>query len=177
MHKVKQGEVTYLGILFERYHQEMYWFYLRTTQHKESSEDLVQMLFERVLKYKHTFKGTAKFRTWLYQIAINLKTDYFKQQNRQPYMQQITPLQELLPENDSTAESEEKVALLNKALNQLSIEKKELIILAKYQKCKYEELATIKKTSVSNIKVKVHRVLKELKEKYLTLQAQCCNEL
>ena len=51
-------------------------------------------------------------------------------------------------------------------MNRLSKEKRELLVLSKFEGMKYEQIAILRKTSVSNIKVQVHRVIKELKDIY-----------
>ena len=78
MLRVQKGEIDILGILFERYKQQLFGFFLRTTGNKAASEDMVQNVFLRILKYKDKFSGYGKFTSWMYQIARNVSFDYFK---------------------------------------------------------------------------------------------------
>ena len=59
---------------------------------------------------------------------------------------------------------------LKKALENLSDEKKELIELVRFQKVKYAKVAEMLGVTESAIKVRVHRILKELRESYLNLK-------
>ena len=59
---------------------------------------------------------------------------------------------------------------LHTALGKLSTEKREILVLSKFQGLKYEQIAKIHETTVANIKVKVHRTIKELKDIYLELE-------
>jgi RNA polymerase sigma-70 factor (ECF subfamily) len=58
---------------------------------------------------------------------------------------------------------------LHKDLNQLSDEKRELLVMSKFQGLKYEQIAQIRETSISAIKVQVHRTIKELRTLYFEL--------
>ena len=78
MFQVKDGDLARLGILFERHHKILYNFFLRLTGNREASEDLLQEVFLRMLKYRNTYKGSSEFTTWMFQIARNSRADYFR---------------------------------------------------------------------------------------------------
>ncbi|MCK7525668.1 MAG: hypothetical protein MZV64_52710 [Ignavibacteriales bacterium] len=52
MEDVRDGRVERLAVLFERYQTMLYNFFLRLTGNRAASEDLVQEVFVRVLKYR-----------------------------------------------------------------------------------------------------------------------------
>ena len=56
MLKVRDGDLGKLSFLFERYHRALFNFFLRSTGSRDLSEDLVQEVFLRILKYRHTFR-------------------------------------------------------------------------------------------------------------------------
>src|SRR6476661_2071927 len=78
MRAVRDGDVSRLGILFERYHLALFDFLSRMTGNAGVAEDLVQDVFVRVLKYRATFRDEGRFETWLYRIARNARADYFR---------------------------------------------------------------------------------------------------
>ena len=43
-----------------------------------TSEDLVQNVFVRMLKYKHTYTGDGSFLAWMFSTARNVNNDFFK---------------------------------------------------------------------------------------------------
>jgi DNA-directed RNA polymerase specialized sigma24 family protein len=57
MLKVRDGDLGKLSFLFERYHRALFNFFLRSTGSRDLSEDLVQEVFLRILKYRHTFSA------------------------------------------------------------------------------------------------------------------------
>ena len=66
-------------------------------------------------------------------------------------------------------EKSDELNYLQKALENLSVEKRELIELVRFQKVKYAKAAEMLGVSESAIKVRVHRILKELRETYMEL--------
>lgn len=78
MRAVRDGDVSRLGVLFERYHLALFDFLSRMTGNAGVAEDLVQDVFVRVLKYRATFRDEGRFETWIYRIARNARVDYFK---------------------------------------------------------------------------------------------------
>lgn len=170
MTKVTEGELDKLGLLFERYYRRLFAFFYRLTGKTELSQDMVQMVFERILKYRHTFKGDGQFITWLFHLARNIYADEYKKSKKMGEKEDLVKWEEQLTDNqeaDSDFQKKEELALLEKALQKLSPEKREILVLSKYEELKYSEIAQILKCTEENVKVRVHRAMKELKEVYL----------
>ena len=75
MLQVRNGEAEMLGVLFDRYQAPLFNFYTKMTQDRAMSEDLVQDVFVRILRYRQTYRPGTPFRTWMYQIARNARLD------------------------------------------------------------------------------------------------------
>ena len=73
---VSNGQVGKLGVLFDRNHRKLFDFFIRMTRSREVSEDLVQDVFFRILKYRATFRAGSRFTTWMYHIARNARIDH-----------------------------------------------------------------------------------------------------
>ncbi len=167
MLRVKEGALSELAELFERYHVKLYNFFLKLTYDKAASQDLTQNLFYRIIKYRHTFEGKEKsFRPWIYQMARNLHADYYKvQKKNNEQLKKINNNHGNLPDQ-SDSFIEEDFQRLDKALLKLKPEQREILVLSRYQGLKYDEISKIKNISVSAIKVQVHRTMKELRNIY-----------
>lgn len=171
MQQVKSGDCQKLGILFERFKDQLFSYFYRQTYCSSSSEDMVQNVFLRILKYRQNF-GYGTFKAWMYQIAHNVYADYYKKNNRYKTMSEINDLH--LVENytpEQKIDQQEKLQLLERAMQLLSDEQKQILILAKYQELKYKEIAEILNCSESNVKIRVFRALVQLKENYFKLEA------
>jgi RNA polymerase sigma factor (sigma-70 family) len=163
MLRVRNDEVDELSDLFARYHVPLYNFFLRLTADPPASEDLVQDTFYRVLKYRRTYKPGTSFRTWIYQIARNVRNDRFHGEREETGIDSA-PEPTVLPVD--TAESEQQSARLKQALMDLPEDKRELLLLSRYQGLKYEQIANVLQCEVGTVKVRVHRALQELKERF-----------
>lgn len=174
---VRDGDVKKLAVLFDRYHVRLYNFFIKLTgvrgKHYGVCEDLVQDVFYRMLKYRHTFRGEAPFTVWMYQLARNVATDFFrKKQNA--LTDRFEPDEELssglLPSDG--IEQEQSYRYLHAALQKLAPEKREVLILSRFQELKYEEIAQIQGVQVGVVKTRVHRALNELRRHYYSLSQE-----
>lgn len=171
MLKVKAGELAHLGVLFDRYHKALYSFFYRLTNgEEEQSEDLVQTVFLRMLTYRHTFAGTGRFISWMYHMARNVYADFYRKHKRQGQREELkkadgSPLVTFTPDD-----RDEELQLLDKAMQYLPEEKRELLIMSKYQELAYKDIALVLNCSEGNVKVKVFRAVQELKVIYQKLE-------
>jgi RNA polymerase sigma-70 factor, ECF subfamily len=166
MLKARDGDLGKLSFLFERYHRALFNFFLRSTGNRDLSEDLVQEVFLRILKYRHTFRPDSQFSAWMYHVARNAQIDHFrkyKHEDEVGHDGEDDAFPEiassgLTPEEELTKRQE--VRLVRKALSQLSAERREVLI--RYQGLKYGEIATILGCEVGTVKGRVFRAIREL---------------
>lgn len=165
---VKDGHLSELTELFDRYHVPLYNFFLRLTADKAISEDLTQNLFYRVIRYRQSYQpGQGTFRSWIYRMARNSYADHCKQQQKEP--RQLADPEEA--EEGGLADhaqgfSEADYQRLEDALSQLQPDQREILVLSRYQGLKYEEISKIKDLSVGAIKVQVYRAIRQLRSLY-----------
>ena len=93
--QLKDGQTDKLGLLFERYNKGLYGFFYRLTSDSDASEDLVQNVFIKILKYKHTYHGDGKFSTWMFHMARNMFADHYKKMKRRGYKEDVNYEEEL----------------------------------------------------------------------------------
>jgi RNA polymerase sigma-70 factor (ECF subfamily) len=173
MLKVKAGDVDRMGLLFERYHRKLFGFLYHMTGQAEMSEDLVQNVFYRMLKYRHTFTGEGEFKTWMYHLARNVLSDQVRQNKRHSNHADVHHLSDKVGGGvraDEQIHKEQELALLHYAMDRLSAEKREILILSRFQELKYEEIARVLNTTEGAVKVRVHRAMQELKSIYLKIE-------
>ncbi len=171
MLNVRSGDIDKLGLLFERYKQSLFGYYYRITRDVEISEDLVQSVFLRVLKYRSSFTGEGKFSTWMYYIAHNVYSDYLKKNNSYQLSMDSSRTE---PADCNTVERQvlkkESVGRIQKALELLSSDQREILVLSRYQGLKYKEIGEILGCSVGAVKVRVFRAITNLKQIYTKLE-------
>ncbi|MFH0841895.1 MAG: RNA polymerase sigma factor [Bacteroidota bacterium] len=163
MEKIKEGNLSAMAVLFERYNRRLFNFFLKMGLKREISQDLTQNLFYRMIKYRRTYKSGAIVKTWIYQIARNLYNDYRREEKRDGdifteagiYPADIAGEQEGYSENDY-----ERLEMALTTLNDLQ---RELVVLSRYQGLKYGEISPIVNQSVPAIKVNIHRAMKQMR--------------
>ncbi len=171
---VKAGDFGKMGLLYERYYRELYRFIFKMTSRKELSEDMVQNVFLRMLKYRKSFAGTGEFRTWMYHIARNTLHDQFRKEKRAP-LSNSRPIGDVEvslstePHADDLIEKELDLHNLQSALDSLSVENRELLVLCRFQELKYSEIASLLNTTEGAVKVRIHRAINQLKTNYFEI--------
>lgn len=166
MQRVKDGDLTEMSVLFERYHVRLYNYFLKLGLKSDSSQDLTQNLFYRMIKYRQSYKTGSSVKTWIYQIARNLHIDYRNQQKKNDELFMLTDKYPVESQDDVEGFTAYEYENLDLALAALNDEQKELIILSRYQGLKYHEISGIIHQSVPAIKVAMHRAIKELRSIY-----------
>jgi RNA polymerase sigma-70 factor (ECF subfamily) len=171
MMAVRAGDLDQLAILYRRYRDPLYDFFSRLTGNRVVSEDLVQDVFVRILKYRSTYQETSRFITWMYQIGRNARADYLRRHNTGPIEQSpaLQAAQEMTSPESQLEESEQKV-MLQCALMRISESSRELLILARFQEMKYEDIADVYGISPAAVKMRVYRATRELREVYVSLR-------
>ncbi|MBI3193246.1 MAG: RNA polymerase sigma factor [Ignavibacteriae bacterium] len=173
MIQVRDGELHQLALLFERHHVALYNYYVRQASDRDLSEDFVQEVFLRIIKYRHTFRGEGEFLPWMYHIARNVQIDHARKWGRETKYDEETHDQicdDPIP--DDHVEQLQNVGMLQKALAKLSPEKREVLILSRYQEMKYSAIAELLGCTVEVVKVRVHRALNDLRKYYFQIAGE-----
>ncbi len=173
MLKVKNGDVDKLGLLYERHKKTLFGFFYNLGNNPSVSEDLVQNVFVRVLKYRTSYSGEGSFAAWMYRMARNVNYDYHKKVSRQNISIGVSPEDVKVGVEDYQIDGFEKEGnkvLLRQALSLLPDDKRELLVLSKYRELKFSEIAKIVGCTEGAAKVRVHRALKDLRTIFLQLE-------
>lgn len=173
MDKVRGGDLSKLGLLFERYKKPLFGFFYGMNKDSELSEDLVQNVFYRILRYREAFHNDGDFRTWMFHIARNISHDHYRK-NKIKHKESIENWNDRIPVNENRSneiQKEEELEMLAAAMDRLAPEKKEILLLSKFHEKKYKEIGEIIGCSEGAVKVKVFRALQDLKEVYKKLES------
>jgi RNA polymerase sigma-70 factor (ECF subfamily) len=169
MLKVKAGDPDKMGLLFERHSRALYGFLFHMSNHREASEDMVQIVFYRMLKYSHSFSGEGEFKTWMYHLARNVLKDQAKKDKRMGNRYDIADFSEKMGNGESAdgdLQRKQDLNTLQNALNRLNADHREVLVMSKLQELKYHQIAAVMNITEGAVKVRVHRAINELKEIY-----------
>ena len=177
MAQVSAGEVGKLAVLFERHHRSLFRYFVAMNHNRELSEDLVQDVFFRMLQYRTSYDPNQSFTAWMYQIARNANID--QAHKRRGEVVGIEEFNDRRPEPVSPAPGPEEsaakiqdLALLQAALDRLAPDKREILVLSRFQRMKYEDIAAVLGCEPGTVKVRVYRAMRALEEIYFTLTGE-----
>jgi RNA polymerase sigma factor (sigma-70 family) len=171
MLRLSEGNLDGASQLFERYQVRLYNFFLRLGYERAASEDLTQNVFERMLKYRQSYRNQTAFQSWIFQIARNVSADFYKK-NRL-HISDFTGAEAIADPDTSISkqiEEAENIDMLHQAMAQLPEDQREILVLTRFQNLKYSEAADVLGCTETNAKVKAHRAIKQLRELYFKIQ-------
>ena len=122
----------------------------------------------RMLKYKATFKDDSAFVPWMFGIARNACVAHLRRAAVDHVPEEQLDREPVdLPVD--AAPDRHDAELVRRALLALPVERREVLVLSRYEFKTYEEIARALGCSVGAVKVRAHRAIKQLREIYLDL--------
>ena len=158
--RIQRGETEYLDLLIERHYDGIFRFCLCKTGDREAAYDCAQETFLHLLRYLEAYTEQKKFKAWLYRLASNVCMDYFRKEARAPAGEEAL---ETLWKEDAGFEQIEHRELVGTALNQLSENQRETIVLYFFHGFKLREIAEITDAKMSTVKSRFRQGMEKLK--------------
>jgi len=164
---VQGGDYSPASEIYDRYSARIYNFAFRFLKNAEAAEDATQEVFVKMMKYANQFQGDAKLSTWLFSITANWCRDYLRKADNKPkeaedVLVTLPSPNELGPERNLEIKEDER--RVQRALQALTPEQREAILLSRYQGLSYAEIAQIAGCSEGAVKTRVFRAMETLKK-------------
>ncbi len=162
--ELAKSDSKHFGVLYERYHHEIFVFINKKTDDLNISGDLTSQVFMKALQnlVKYEYRGVP-FSAWLYRIASNEANLYFRHQSRQRAINIETPGLEKMIELFDPGE-ERDIRPVIEAIGKLKMEEVEFVELRFFEKLSYREIAYVRNITENNAKVKTFRVVKKIRK-------------
>ena len=158
--------------LVRRFRDRLMTFVFRFLGDMDLSEDIVQDTMVKVYTHKHYYKEIAKFSTWIYTIAGNFaKTELRKRKRRKVTLlshmntddrKYEIPSTELKSEDIVQGEYAERD--IQKAILQLPLHFRTVVILRDIQELSYEEISKIVNVPLGTVKSRINRARLQLQQ-------------
>lgn len=173
--RVLGGEEQLFEVLVRRYQARVVSHVARMVGSREDALDLCQEIFLKVFQALERFNPAFKFSTWLFRIAGNASIDHLRK--RRP---RTVPLEAPDPEGGGPYSPEQKAAgldpygelrnvergkAINRAIQELPPDFRELIALRHFAGLSYEEIAGVKNMPLGTVKNKLFRARAVLKDR------------
>ncbi|WP_370086450.1 RNA polymerase sigma factor [Ekhidna sp.] len=126
---------------------------------KDLAQDLTQEAFINTWRALDKFKGASSYKTWIYRITVNTCLKYIRDSKTKD-QSSIEEHMHLPDDSDNTDQEHQE---LYRAIGQLG-EVDRLIIMMVLDELDYNEIAEVVGISEGNLRVKIHRIKKNLKK-------------
>ncbi len=169
---VQAGDHQAFESLVRRYQRQVANLIYITMGNRDDVEDIAQEVFIRVYRSLPKFKFDASFFSWLYRITMNLCIDEIRKRKIRRVLSLDYLTEDTLEKNrknkDYTLASdlvlmEEKRQVIQSALQRLTPEHREVLVLREYQDLAYNEIAEILGLRLEAVKSRIFRARMELK--------------
>ncbi|CAN5587109.1 sigma-70 family RNA polymerase sigma factor [soil metagenome] len=125
---------------------------------QEEKKDLYQEILLQAWKAWPSFRGDAKFSTWLYRLSLNT---IFTQQRKLSKIEYLESLENVSPSVKNLSEASQDAQRLHKAIRQLT-ETDRAIISMYLDGYENGEVAEVVGISLNHVAVKLHRIKQQL---------------
>lgn len=157
--KVKLGQINFFRFIVDEYKNLAYTLAYRMIKHREDAEDIVQDSFIKLFNSIEKYDNSSKVSTLLYRIVYNTCIDFLRKKKIQPIFDDG-----LVEDNESSVDSDlsslDKKFLnesVQKALSNIKGDYSFYLTLFYFEELEIKEIEKITGTSISSIKVKLHR--------------------
>lgn len=167
--KARNGDVTGYESLYHLHRRRVYSLCLRFTGNVSDAEDLAQEVFLQVYRKISTFRGDAKFGSWLHRVAVNLALMRFRRRRPREISlntpQTLKPGSPQLPVRDQFSARSflvERVAL-TRALDNLTRARRSVVLLHDVDGFTHSEVAERLGVATGTSKSQLHKAHVELR--------------
>lgn len=168
----KSGDRAAFEELVRRYQRQVANVIYLTLGRRDEVEDIAQEVFIRVYRSIDKFEFDASFFSWIYRITVNLCIDELRRRKvkralsldflTEGALEKEKKSKELILASDGVLDDEKREIVLA-ALQKLSHEHRQVIILREYEDLTYAEIASYLGISVQAVKSRIFRAREDLR--------------
>ena len=169
VHRAQQGDAEAFGQLVEAYQGQVYRLALRMGLSPADAEEAAQEAFIAAWRGLPRFRGDSRFSTWLYQLATHAAINLMRPEKK--YKDSADVEDAVLPDTAESPQEEierrEKQETVQRALQALSPQGREILLLRYQAELGYEEIAAVLGLPNGTVKSRINRAKAQLKEALL----------
>ncbi|QJC54938.1 ECF RNA polymerase sigma-E factor [Polaromonas vacuolata] len=166
---VKPDSQALLIQLVNDHQNRLYRFIVKNIGYGSDAEDLTQQAFVEAVKAYDTFRGASELSTWLYGIAMNLVRNYLSRSPHRRYIfeddESLADIQSNNPDPSEQLAQTQLIRMLQKEINQLPVEMRDVLLLVALDDLSYEEAATMLSIPVGTVRSRVSRARATLRKR------------
>src|SRR5213594_745383 len=160
--RVLGGDREVFGLVIRRYETGLVRFATRMLGSSDAAADAVAESFVRAYRHLASCRDPSRLRMWLYRIVANRCKSHLSRRPLADVALDDAPAVADPADNEVALERAEQLALVERALAQLSAEKREAFVLKHVEGLSYEEMAAVTGERIPTLKMRVHRAREAL---------------
>ncbi len=167
----KSGDQDAFVLLVQRHQHRVFNLVYRMLQQYDEANEVTQETFLAAWQGLPSFRGDARFSTWLYRIAYNCCMKQLEQHKRDQALQTAIQAEQRLEDADSGTrvdteiDAHDRQILVREQLSTLPTKYRLVLVLRHLQEKTYEEMAEILAMPIGTIKTHLFRARNLLKER------------
>lgn len=180
--RARRSDPDALGAIVEAYSRRVYGLLYRLTRSRDAADDLVQETFLRMVRTIVRYEDSGKFEAWLFRIAANLARDHARRGRRRGSVASLDGkldadvTDQLLSvsarEPPEPAADDEESRRLERCLDRLSPQDREVLLLRHFSELSFKEIAEILGVPLGTALARAHRALERLRNEMCQEQRQ-----
>jgi RNA polymerase sigma-70 factor (ECF subfamily) len=169
--RAKRGDVSAFEMLVVKYQRRIERLISRMVRDADLVQDIAQETFIRAYRALPQFRGESAFYTWLYRIAVNSAKKALMELKRDPLVSESAMVSTEDGEEPSRVENElsdgstpesllaskEIAATVNAAIESLSEDLRQAIVLREIEGLSYEEIADVMNCPIGTVRSRIFR--------------------
>jgi RNA polymerase sigma-70 factor, ECF subfamily len=169
----QNGDQDAFASLVQRHQRRIFSLVLRMLQDYEEASEITQEAFLAAWLGLPSFRGEARFATWLYRIAYHCALKQLERRKRERLLLAAIEAKQLLEEVNKQQQAEDILelrawqAIIREQLEKLPTKYRIVLILRHLQEMTYEEMADILTLPIGTLKTHLFRARHLLKERLL----------
>jgi RNA polymerase sigma-70 factor (ECF subfamily) len=162
--RAQRGDERAFALIVHSYEAPIFNYVLRMVGSRTLAEDLTQDVFLRVFQGLRGYSRRARFTTWLFQVAKNRVVDEMRAVERRPKTVLAIEDAPRLEAVDAPIELSEAISTLWRAVEALSPDLKEALLLRDIAGLSYNEIADTLEVTLATVKWRIFKAREEVQQ-------------
>jgi RNA polymerase sigma-70 factor (ECF subfamily) len=161
--ELQRGDRRALGVLYQEFSAGVFAYCLKILADRQLAEDVVQETFFKVQQHAQSIQRNESFRSWIFRIARNEALMQIRKRRQNGQINDEMVWEEDTPHQQFVAL--ERAEIVNRLLDELKQEYREVLVLLVYENMSYAEIAAVTGATESSVKSRVFRARKAMVER------------
>ncbi len=176
----RRGDQDAFAQLVQRYQRRIFNLVFRILQQYDEATEITQETFLAAWQGLPSFRGDARFPTWLYRIAYNCSLKQLEHRKRDRALQAAMQAEQVLQHVDDSVradfelEAHDRQTMIQEQISNLPAKYRIVLVLRHLQEMTYEEMAEALTMPIGTIKTHLFRARNLLKERLEAFDRERC---